>query len=103
MAAQKPSAKRNIVTVLRKCRRNRLVRLVMVYAFEMNLRSANGHSSAMPPTLRCNCLSQRTRAGLASGTGQVLPMLAVVLTFFVYEEAHRRAIEWPRFEFRSAR
>ena len=29
-------------------------------------------------------------------------MPAVVLTFFVYEEAHRRAVEWPRFEFRSA-
>src|ERR1700721_4385934 len=103
MAAQRPSARKSTVTLLRKCRRNRLVRLVMVHAFEMNLRPANGHSNAMPPTLRCNCLSQRTRPGLASGTTQVLPMLAVVLTFFVYEEAHRRAVERQRFELRSAR
>jgi len=25
-----------------------------------------------------------------------------VLTFFIYDEAHRRALEWPRLEFRGA-
>src|SRR5580704_1622557 len=34
---------------------------------------------------------------------QVLPVPAVVLTFFVYEEAHRRALKRTRFELRSAR
>src|SRR5277367_3081953 len=103
MATQKPSAKRKIAAVLRMFLHNRLVRLVIVNAFKMNLRSANGHSNAMPSALRCHCLSQRTRPGLPPGTTQVLPMLAVVLTFFVYEKAYRRAVERPRFELRSAR
>src|SRR5271169_108118 len=102
MRVQKPNAKKSIVTVLRKSLRSGLVRLVMVCAFKMNLRSTNGHSNAIAQALRCNCLLHWTRSRRARGTARVLPKPAVVLTFFAYEEAHRRALERPRFELRSA-